>query len=185
MTELAGPDVVFEDLDVGLLDRVVRFRGWTHTDDNDYVTTRQQSRQQTLPEELMAALEEHIGDGLAKVTVGGELGHSKEYGCKAQSFVSISVHCNLDEATIETVKDLVQEKVRIYTNEDLAEMIVDRDGWMERDKAGATGGKLARQPAAKAEKPKGTVKPKPKSAATKPKASGSGGKVRKRPSMRR
>lgn len=161
---------IFEDYDVGLIDRVIRFRGWeVREEESDRVVTRNQSRQDTLPEDLMAALEEHIGDGLAKVTVGGELGHSKEYGCKAQSFVSISVHCNNDEETLKAVKDIVQEKVRTFVNEDLAEMIVDRDRWMEQDKAGETGGKIARQPATE----EGKAKPKPR------------GRVRSRPSYSR
>jgi hypothetical protein len=140
MTE---PEVT-EHLEVGMIDRVVQFRRWELEHDL-VVVTRSQSKYSELPEDLMAALEEYLGDALAKVTVGGELGHSKEYGCKAQAFVSISVHCNSDEQTIKEVKDLLQEKVRAYVDEDLAEMIKDRDRYMQQDRSGEDPGRVARQ----------------------------------------
>lgn len=144
MTE---PEVT-EYLEIGQVDRVYRFRGWETEDGEDgnaFVTKRNQSRNDILPEDLMAKLEEHLGDALAKVTVGGELGHSKEYGCRAKAFVSISVHCNSDEQTIAAVKGLLQEKVRDYVNGDIVEMMEDRDRYMQQDKSGEGQGRVARQ----------------------------------------
>jgi len=155
---------VFEDYDVGLVDRVIRFRSWEVEGDNGHVSTRNQSKQELLPEDLMGALEDYIGDGLAKVTVGGELGHSKDYGCKAQAFVSISVHCNNDAGTIEEVKNIVQEKVRSFVNEDLAEMMLDRDRHMGVAKENVPEGRMVRQPnatPAQTQQPRGKVRPRP------------------------
>ena len=165
-----GREVATEVFDVGQLDRVIRYRSWEHEDENGRITRRTQTKQEEIPEDLMA-LNDYIGDGLAKVTVGAELGHSKEYGCKAQAFVSISVHCNNDDGTIEEVQNILHDKARVFVNQDLEEMIQDRDRWMTEDKAGETGGRLARPPA----------KPQPR---TNPKAQ-SQGRVRTRPSYRR
>jgi hypothetical protein len=131
--------------DVGLLDRVVRMREWSVDKGLGVQTVRNQSLQQPIPEEIMGALAEYIGDGLAKVTVGGELGHSKEFGCKAQSFVSVSVHCNNDEKSIEETHGILKDLVRNLVNQDLEEMKQDRDNHITSDKA-ATPGRVAPRP---------------------------------------
>lgn len=172
-SQRSDEDAVIVDYDVGLLDKVVRHRRWRVEDDQGKVTTRQQNRHDNLPEDLMAALEDHLGDAMAKVTIGDELGHSIEYGCKAGSFVSITVHCNADEETIGKVKAILQQKVREFTNDDLKEMKEDRDRHMGKTPPKSEG-RVARQPAASGRaKPKGQSKDKPK------------GKVRARPSYRR
>lgn len=163
-----------EVLDVGQLDKVVRHRNWELEGENGHVTTRNQSKQEELPGDLMTDLAEEIGDGLAKVTVGAELGHSKEYGCKAQAFVSISVHCNNDEDTIQRVQGVLHERARAFVNQDLEEMMADRDRYLQKDRTGEPDGRLARTggPAKPAKAtPKGGVNPK--------------GKIRSRPSFKR
>jgi hypothetical protein len=175
-------EVETEAFDVGLLDKVVRHRGWELEDDSGHVTTRNQTKQEELPEDLTMALEDYIGDGMAKVTVGAELGHSKEYGCKAQAFVSISVHCNNDDGTIEEVQNILHDKARVFTNQDLEAMMEDRDRYLLQDKSneGKPAGKLARSGG-------DATKPAPR---TKGKASPKGGvqtkgKVRARPNYKR
>jgi len=169
---------VLESVDVTGLDKVIRFRGWEFEEDGvGHVTTRNQTKQEELPEDLMSALADTIGDGMAKVTVGAELGHSKEYGCKAQAFVSISVHCNNDDGTIDEVQRLLHDKARAFANQDLEDMIADRDAFMLRDKSQEEkpAGKLART--GDATKPPAKASPKP--------GANSKGKVRARPNFRR
>src|SRR6185369_1561802 len=120
-------DEALDYVDVGLLDHVQRYRRWVIEGDDGRRLTRHQQQRNPLPEELMSALAPYIGDGLGKVTVGAELAHSKDYGCKAQAFVSISVTCNntLEDAT--AVHDILHQNVRALVNEDLVAMIQDRD----------------------------------------------------------
>jgi hypothetical protein len=120
-------DSVVEVLDVGLVDGVTRIRGWSVKQEDGKVTTREQYQQHSILEVYMAALEPHIGDALAKVTVGAELAHSKDYGCKAQSFVSVSVTCNNSEDDITAVHNIIQPLARKLVNEDLEQMKEDRD----------------------------------------------------------
>lgn len=150
-------DVATEVLDVGQVDKIVRHRGW-EVEVDERLTQRNQSRQEGLPEELMVTLADEIGDGLAKVTVGSELAHSKEYGCKAQAFVSISVHCNNDDSTIERVQSHLHAMTRKLAVQDLEEMITDRDRFLHDP-----GGRLARggdRPATKSLTPTAGVSPK-------------------------
>lgn len=149
---------VVEVNDVGLIDRVTRNRRWELEKDDGKVTRREQSQQHPIPEEIMAALEQHIGDAQAKVTVGAELGHSKEYGCKAQAFVSVSVTCNNNEEDIGAVHGIVQPFVRQLVNEDLEQMKVDRDTHMGTTAAPAPG-KVANPPRANAKPPAVAAKP--------------------------
>jgi hypothetical protein len=113
--------------DVGLVDRVSRNREWSIKQDDGKVTSRRQCQQHPIPEEYMSALEPHIGDAQAKVTVGAELGHSRDYGCKATAFVSISVTCNNHEDSIRAVHSLIHPLARKLVNEDLTRMKEDRD----------------------------------------------------------
>lgn len=165
--------VATEVFDVGQIDKIIRHRGWELEGEDGYITKRNQSRQEIIPEDLMAGLVDEIGDGLAKVTVGAELGHSKEYGCKAQAFVSISVHCNDDEGTIDRVQAILHGMARKYANQDLEEMIDDRDRYLKRDLAGDNrpDGRMVRAN----DKPQATGKP-----AARPK-----GKIRPRPNYKR
>ena len=99
----------------------------------------------------MAALEPHIGDAQAKVTVGAELAHSKDYGCKAQSFVSVSVTCNNSEDDISAVHNIIHPLARKLVNEDLEKMKLDRDGHIGAN--APVPGKVASPPRASAKPP--------------------------------
>lgn len=162
--------------DVGLIDRIIRMRRWEAEQPDGRVQTRTQSLQQPIPEEIMSKLQTHLGDALAKVTVGGELGHSRDYGCKAQSFVSISVHCNNEESAIEATHEILHGVVRRLVNEDLEAMKEDRDKHLG---APATPpppvGRVAQMPAAKTTKPR--TQPKTEKKPSKPRVA--------RPSFRR
>jgi len=120
---------ISEVFDVGMLDCVVRHRSW-NIDLGSTRATRNQHLHTSIPENIMSALEEHLGDGLAKVTVGCELAHNKEFGCKAQSFVSVSVTCGNNEHDINAVHGIVQSLARQLTNTDLEAMKLDRDAHM-------------------------------------------------------
>jgi hypothetical protein len=113
-------------VDTGLLDNITSRREWKVEEENKTRTTSQ-SRQTVLPEDIVAQLEQHLGDGNAKVTVGAELAHSRDFGCKAQAFVSISVTCNNCEEDIMAVHSLIHPLARKLVNEDLEAMKVDRD----------------------------------------------------------
>lgn len=143
-----------EVLDVGLVDRVTRMRGWSVEQADGKVTSKEQSQQHPIPEDYMSALEPHIGDAQAKVTVGAELGHTKEYGCKAQAFVSISVTCNNREDSISAVHDIVHPLVRELVNGDLVKMKEDRDAHL----GGVPTGKVSAPPRANS-KPGAALKP--------------------------
>ena len=146
-------DEVVEVNDVGLLDRVTRNRRWEIEKDDGKVTRREQSQQHPIPEDIMAALEQHIGDAQAKITVGAEPGHSKEYGCKAQAFVSVSVTCNNNETDIGAVHGIVQPFVRQLVNADLDQMKEDRDTHMGTTAPAPTTGKVSNPPRANAKPP--------------------------------
>lgn len=166
-----------EVLDVGQLDKVTRLRSWELEGADGHFTTRNQTRQDAIPEDLMAGLEDEIGDGLAKVTVGAELAHSKDYGCKAQAFVSISVHCNNDDDTIGRVHGKLHDKTRELANQDLKDMIADRDLYLEQ------GGQEAK-PEGRMARKSGPAQASTKKAAPRPGVKPQG-KVRARPNYKR
>jgi hypothetical protein len=116
--------VLYETYD--LKDRVLRSCEWTNNGQTKH-RTKQQELAEVLSEEVMAQLDELIGNALGKVTVGGELSHSKEYGCSAKSFVSMSITCDNSLETCQAVHDIVQPTVRALINEDLNMMKEDRD----------------------------------------------------------
>lgn len=140
-----------EVLDVGLTDLVTRVRRW-EVEQDGRVTSREQSQQHPIPEVYMAALEPLVGDAQAKVTVGAELAHNKEFGCKAQAFVSVSVTCNNKEDDISAVHNIIQPLVRQLVNEDLMKMKEDRDAHMDQI-ALAQPGKVANPPRASVKPP--------------------------------
>jgi hypothetical protein len=118
-------------LEVGLQDGIRRRRGFSAEnrlgDEKRFV----QQKRTALPENLMEELSQYLGDGNAKVVVGAELTHSRDYGCKAGAFVSISVHCNADSQTIQEVHDTLMPVVHDLTRQDLAEAIKSRDDFMD------------------------------------------------------
>lgn len=159
-------------LGVGLIDRVSRHRAWEVDDGPRKDQTRQHPLSEILPEDLMDKLTELAGDTKGKVTVGASLANSKEFGNKAEAFVSFSVTCDNNLATMQEVHDLVQPHVRDLVNRDLRDMMVDRDAHLKG--AGATAkervstgppkakGKLAPPPGAGKKKPLGDKKIKAK-----------------------
>ena len=168
------PAPEFVTYDVSLVDRVSRHRGWELRNKGK---ARDQSRHTQLPEDLMSDLEQYIGDGKARVTVSSALAHSKEFGNKAEAFVSISVTCNNDLEDVDQVHALLHPKVEELVNEDLEDMKVDRDRHLSgvrtakrtAKKAGASSKRVASPP-----KKTGATKAKPKT-----------GKGPRRPNFRR
>jgi len=142
-------EAVVEVHDVGLVDHVTRMRGWTVKQEDGKVTTREQSQQHPIPEVYMAALEAHIGDAQAKVTVGAELSHNKDY-CTAKAFVSVSATCNNSEDAINAAHNIIQPLARKLVNEDLEKMKEDRD---------AHSGAIPAQPGKVSSPPRANVKP--------------------------
>jgi len=68
------------------------------------------------PEDLMDEYRKIIGDGLAKVTVGGEVS-IKEYGTGASGFASVTLTCNQDELTIDKAAKLAGDFAKNYAHE--------------------------------------------------------------------
>lgn len=110
-----------EIVDVSLQDGTYRRREWKM--DNKH---REQVQHGTLPEEVLSQIAEYMGDGAAKITVGAELSHNKDY-CTAKSFVSISVHCGNDEESLGAVHSIIHEMAKKLVKEDLAVMMEERN----------------------------------------------------------
>jgi hypothetical protein len=127
---MANESMVLEDMD--LKDTVLRNCEW-HDGENVKRKTRQKPVSEIFPEELMGQLEQYIGNGGGHVTVAGELSHSKQFGCSAKSFVSVSVTCDGSLEVCQAVHDLVQPMVRNLINEDLQMMKDDRDAVLDAD----------------------------------------------------
>jgi low affinity Fe/Cu permease len=112
-----------EYVDQSLRDRVYQRRSFYN--DNDK-TTLEQERYDEIPEEIMSRLENHIGDGLARVTVAGDLGSSVSYH-SAKAFVSVSVTCNNDLDDVAAVHDTLRPFVQNLCHDDHEEMAAIRD----------------------------------------------------------
>ncbi len=67
---------------------------------------------ESIPEELMSALDQYSGDGRGRVSVGGELATNTNFGFKASASVFISVTCHNDLEVCESVHDLVRPVVQ-------------------------------------------------------------------------
>ena len=128
---MSDESVLYETYD--LLNRVIRNCEWTRNGQTKH-RTKQQDIAAVLPEEVMAQLDEFLGNALGRVTVGGELSHSKEYGCSAKSFVSMSITCDNGLETCQAVHDIVHPTVRALLNEDLNMMKADRDQHLQNEK---------------------------------------------------
>lgn len=74
-----------------------------------------------LEEGIMSKLQEHLGDGEAKVVVGADLALS-DYGNKAGAFCSVSVACNNNLEDIQAVHDIIHPYVRQQVEQDLLEV---------------------------------------------------------------
>lgn len=118
-------------IEVGLRDGIRRRRKFSAEDRTGAEKSRVQQKQTELPESLMEELSRYLGDGNAKVVVGAELTHSRDYGCKAGAFVSVSVSCNADSETIQTVHDILMPVVKDLAREDLTEIAKERDDFVD------------------------------------------------------
>ena len=151
-------------------DHVVRDCEWTIRDkESDKKKTKHRMKHQpvssVLTEEMMGQLDQQFGNGLGKVTVGSELGHSKEYGCSAKAFVSFSTTCDSAVEVMQNVHDMIQPVVRALVNEDLTMMKEDRDQHLAELPRQPTEGKVAAPPQAGTPAPrampKGPVRTRP------------------------
>jgi hypothetical protein len=116
-------------LGVGLTDGILRMREIA-----DGQTGTVEQRHDPIPEDLMTELEDFSGNGKGRVTVGGELASSVEFGFKAQSFVSISVTCDSSLSACEAVHDLIQPVVKRLVEQDHKEMSERRDSMLPAGK---------------------------------------------------
>lgn len=94
--------------------------------DNDG-TTLEQEQSHDIPEEIMAQIEDYLGDGTARVTVSADLGSSVSYH-SAKAFVSVSVPCNNDIDSVSMVHSMLRPFVQQLCEDDHGEMAVRRDG---------------------------------------------------------
>lgn len=114
---------------------------------NDYdKTTLEQEQSYDIPEEIMAQIEDYLGDGTARVTVSADLGSSVSFH-SAKAFVSVSVPCNNDIDSISMVHDILRPFVQQLTEDDHGEMAARRDGLI------GTGGSPTPEPAAQVRQP--------------------------------
>lgn len=90
-----------------------------------------------VPEEIMDAYEQVVGNGLARITVGADMS-VKDYGTGASAMVSISLACNQDGKTIDKAVELAGELARNYAKEQraLAEKELES---LVQDKTAASG----------------------------------------------
>lgn len=109
------------------LDVVVRRRSAYNDNTRE---TLDQEKEDDLPEDLMAKLEDHTGDEKAAITVSGSLSSMRDFH-KAEAFVSIKVTCNNDLEDIEAVHGIVLPYIHRFAQEDLDEMSKLRDPWLE------------------------------------------------------
>jgi hypothetical protein len=79
------------------------------------------NRYDKIPEEFMERLNECLGDGQAKVTVGGDLALN-DYGNKAGAFVSITVTCGNSEEELEAAHGIASEMKEDFLRHDLSQM---------------------------------------------------------------
>lgn len=101
--------------------------------DNDG-TTLEQEQSYDIPEEIMAQIEDYLGDGTARVIVSADLGSSVSYH-SAKAFVSVSVPCNNDIDSVSMVHSMLRPFVQQLCEDDHGEMAVRRDGLIDPRKA--------------------------------------------------
>lgn len=128
-----------------LTDLTTRRCQWTNEDGRKRYRQRQQPIADVLPEETMSAIEQYIGDGGGRVSIGAELSNNENFK-GAKSFVNISVTCNNDIDSCLAVHDLVQPVVRQLVNQDLQMMLEDRDAQAAPNPAAAEPGRVSPGP---------------------------------------
>jgi hypothetical protein len=105
-------------ISVELKDKVRRFLSVEDKSGN----AQEEQYSEPIPEELMSALEQYGGDGKARVSIGGELSTSTNFGFKASASVHMSVTCDNNLQVMEEVHDLVQPYVEALVVRDHARM---------------------------------------------------------------
>jgi hypothetical protein len=103
---------------VSMKDKVRRFLSAEDKDGN----TVEEQYSEPIPEDLMTQLEQYGGDGRARVSVGGELTSSTNFGFKAAASTHMSVTCDNNLEVMEEVHDLVQPYVEKLVLRDHARM---------------------------------------------------------------
>lgn len=99
------------------------------TDDEGVLLDKQEESftSDTLPEDVMSELEQHLGDGAASVTVSADVAHSKDFGCKAGVFYSVSVRCDNNMEAVQAVHDILVGHVQDTVSQDLPGAMAIRD----------------------------------------------------------
>lgn len=106
-----------EVIDVGLTNHVKRSRYAVKNDQ----PLEDASCQEDIPEDVMAKIEEYLGDGLATVSVSADLGES-DYGNKSGCIVSVRVTCGNNDSDILSTHRVVKALVQKLVSEDFDEM---------------------------------------------------------------
>ena len=122
------------------------------------------------------ALSECVGDGLAKVTVSGDMAVN-DFGTKAGAFVSVNVTCGNSEEEISMAHDVARDMVHKLLQEDIEDMEALLDSRLNKGK----------EPEVKASKVSQAPKPSPRKSTkqVKAKKSDTSRPKVKRPSFRR
>lgn len=103
-----------EYIDISMLDKVQRQRRFINDFTGEII---EEENLGPLPEDIVSELEDHVGDGLARVTVSGALSSSVRFH-KAESFVSVSLSCNNSMGDVLEVHDIMRPFVQKLAAED-------------------------------------------------------------------
>ena len=87
----------------------------------DNVIVVNESTETFIPEEYVAPLAECLGDGLARISVSGDLAVN-DYGTKAGSHVTVSVTCGNNEEDIEKAHSIARTIMEKCVAEDVNRM---------------------------------------------------------------
>ena len=75
-----------------------------------------------VPEDIMAKIQDFVGDGRGSLTVGADLSTSVEFGCKAGAFLNVRVICDNSMEAVEEVHGILVPWVREKVEEDYREV---------------------------------------------------------------
>lgn len=122
------------------------------SDDEGVLVNNQESffTSDTLPESIMSEIEKYLGDGNASVTVSADVADSKDFGCKAGVFYSVSVKCDNTMEAVQAVHDILVPHVQETVAQDLPGAMAVRDA--------ARGGSLNPSPKPATNKPQPPAK---------------------------
>lgn len=107
-------------VDNHLDDHVIQSRSLSVDDGRSVVAD--ESAVDYLPEECMEKLEDCLGDGLASVSVSGDMAHN-DYGTKAGTHVSVRVTCGNNESDILKAHAIARDIVECLVDENLDRMM--------------------------------------------------------------